>query len=131
MAAAPAHRSRRRRAALAAFALLVLAAGCAAPAPRQPQAVLVNGSDAPLSDISFVGEQGLAAPRVERLAPGDSTRVTLDVGAEDAVFVSFIARGRACVSDDSAYVERGKPYEVRLVVDSTLGVRVAAVTFRH
>ena len=116
--------------------LALLAGGCsrrdAAPASRtqpraanSPWAILVNGSRSVLGDVVLFGGRGALAPAVDRLAPGDSAEFTLDVRGEDAVFASFVADGRACVSVDSACVEPGGGYEVRFVVDSTLTARVA------
>jgi len=114
-----------RRWGLAAVVLLV--AGCGARDAGRPRATLVNASGAELHDVAFIGERGLLAPVIGRLAPADSASDTLGVRGEDAVFVSFVADGRACVSVDSAYVERRGAYELRFVVDSTLTVRVTGI----
>ena len=90
-----------------------------------PGATLVNASGAELTDVTFVGGRGPLAPSLARIAPATRRATRLGVQGEDAVFVSFVADGRACVSVDSAYVERRGGYEVRFVVDSTLTARVA------
>jgi hypothetical protein len=123
-------------------ALALLQAGCGrhgdrpgartpAYAGKSPRAVVVNASRFALGDVTLVGGRGPLAPALDRLAPGDSAGFTLEVRGEDAVFASFVAGGRACVSVDSAYVEGGGGYEVRFLVDSTLTARVAGpVTIR-
>lgn len=95
-------------------------------ARKAPWVVVVNDSRSALGDVLVVGGRGPLAPAVDRLAPGDSAGFALGVRGEDAVFVSFVAEGRACVSADSAYVEDVGGFEVRFTVDSTLTARVAS-----
>ena len=118
-------RSRRAFAALAGVVVLLLAAGCGGRAVPRPRATLVNASGAELTDVTFLGGRGPLAPPIARIAPGDSAGDTLGVQGEDAVLVSFVADGHACVSADSAALDRGGAYAVRFVVDSTLTVRVS------
>jgi hypothetical protein len=106
---------------------VLFVAGCGARAAQRPRATLVNASGAELTDVTFLGGRGALAPSLARLAPGDSAGDTLGVEVGDAVFVSFIAAGRACVSVDSAYVGRREGYEARFVVDSTLTARVTGI----
>jgi hypothetical protein len=106
------------------FVLLVLlGAGCGPRAAQRPRATLVNASGAELTDVTFLGGRGPLAPSIARIAPGDSAGDTLGVEAEDAVLVSFVADGHACVSVDSACVGRRGAYQARFVVDSTLTAR--------
>ena len=89
---------------------------------------MVNESRFELGSVVLFGDRGPLAPAVDRLSPGDSAAFTLDVRGEAAVFVSFVADGRAGVSADSACVEDVGGYEVRFVVDSTLTARTAGTT---
>ena len=121
----------RRLTAPALAAALLLAAGCAQHAAAPPRGVIVNRSAVELQDVSFIGSRGLLAPTVDRLAPGDSAADTLGVRSEDAVFVSFLAAGRARVSVDSAWVAGRGDYQVRFVVDSALTARAAGGRLRR
>ncbi len=123
----------------AAAGLLLLAAGCGRPAREPtarapaypgpaPRAGVVNESGSALGSVVVFGSHGPLAPAADRLAPGDSATFSLEVKGEDAVFVSFVAEGRAVVSADSAYVEGPGGYAVRFVVDSTLTARAAGTT---
>jgi hypothetical protein len=124
-------RVRDRGGALPWWGLVVLAALVPACAKRAedhpPRATLLNASGAELRDVAFIGDRGLIAPVVARVAPGDSIADTLGVMPMDAVFVTYVANGRAHVSDDSASVDRRLTRAVRFVVDSSLRARVTGV----
>ena len=120
---APARSARRAVRRWGLVLLVLFAAGCGPRAARRPRAMLVNASGAELTDVTFLGGRGPLAPSIARIAPGDSAGDTLGVEAEDAVLVSFVADGHACVSVDSACVGRHGAYQARFVVDSTLTAR--------
>ncbi len=117
----------------AAAALVLLVAGCGRPAgegaparapaaPPPAHAVVVNESRATLGSVVLFAGRGPLAPTLERLAPGDSVAFALDLQGAEAVFMSFVAEGKAVVSADSAVTGPGGR-AVRFVVDSTLTAR--------